>query len=240
MVNPRQVRDFAKATGKLAKTDRIDAAVLAHFAAAIRPQVRPIGDEQLRHLNEQVTRRHQIVEMLTAERNRLATMHGATRHDIQSHIEWLQKRLQELDNDLKQTIDQTPMWLERVNLLQSVPGIGPVVSSILLVELPELGHLSGKAISALVGVAPLNRDSGTMRGKRTIWGGRARVRAVLYMAALVATRYNCVIKAFYDRLLCKGKLKKVALSACMHKLLMILNAMVKTGISWQPNMAGGA
>ena len=240
VVNPRQVRDFAKATGKLAKTDAMDAAVIAHFAEAIRPQVRPLGDQQIRHLSEQVTRRQQLVEMLTAERNRLAAMHDATRQDIQSHIEWLQKRLQDLDADLEQTIRKTPMWVERVNLLQSVPGIGPVVSSLLLVKLPELGHLSHKAISALVGVAPLNRDSGTMRGKRTIWGGRARVRAALYMAALVATRYNPVIKAFYERLLCKGKLKKVALTACMHKLLTILNAVVKTGISWQPNIAGGA
>jgi len=237
VVNPRQVRDFAKATGQLAKSDKIDALVLAHFAEAIRPQVRAMADEQSRALNGLVTRRQQLVEMLTAERNRLGSMQGKARQDIQVHIEWLQKRLQDLDGDLEQMIRKTPVWQERMNLLRSVPGIGKVVSSVLLVGLPELGQLSARALSALVGVAPLNRDSGKMRGKRSIWGGRARVRAALYMAALVASRYNPVIKAFYKRLLSKGKAKKVALTACMHKLVVILNAMVKTGTAWQSPLA---
>lgn len=259
VVNPRQVRDFAKATGQLAKSDKIDALVLAHFAEAIRPQVRAMADEQTRELHGLVTRRQQLVEMLTAERNRLGTcpagvvpvsaastqqaehvpcrgaaeMKGKARQDVQVHIAWLRKRLQDLDDDLEQMIRKTPVWQERSNLLSSVPGIGQVVSRVLLVGLPELGQLSARAISALVGVAPLNRDSGKMRGKRSIWGGRAQVRAALYMAALVASRYNPVIKAFYERLLSKGKAKKVALTACMHKMVVILNAMVKTGTAWQ-------
>jgi transposase len=233
VVNPRQVRDFAKATGQLAKSDRIDALVLAHFAEAIRPQVRPMADEQTRELNGLVTRRQQLVEMLTAEHNRLSAMQGKAHRDIQAHIQWLRKRLKDLDDDLEQTIRKTPVWQERMNLLQSVPGIGQVVSSVLLVGLPELGQLGARAISALVGLAPLNRDSGKLRGKRTIWGGRARIRTALYMAALVASRHNPVIKAFYERLLSKGKAKKVALTACMHKLVVILNAMVKTGTMWQ-------
>jgi transposase len=236
VVNPRQVRDFAKATGQLAKSDKIDALVLAHFAEAIRPQVRAMADEQTRELNGLVTRRQQLVEMLTAERNRLGTMKGKARQDVQVHIEWLRRRLQDLDGDLEQMICKTPVWQERMNLLRSVPGMGNVVSRVLLVGLPELGQLSARAISALVGLAPLNRDSGKTRGKRSIWGGRARVRAALYMAALVASRYNPVIKAFYERLLSKGKAKKVALTACMHKLVVILNAMVKTGTAWQSQL----
>jgi transposase len=236
VVNPRQVRDFAKATGQLAKSDRIDALVLAHFAEAIQPQVRPMADEQTRELNGLVTRRQQLVEMLTAEHNRLSAMQGKAHRDIQAHIQWLRKRLKDLDDDLEQTIRKTPVWQERMNVLQSVPGIGKVVSSVLLVGLPELGQLKARAISALVGLAPLNRDSGKMRGKRTIWGGRARIRAALYMAALVASRHNPVIKAFYERLLSKGKAKKVALTACMHKLVVILNAMVKTGTTWQASL----
>jgi transposase len=240
VVNPRQVRDFAKATGQLAKSDKIDALVLAHFAEAIRPQVRAMADEQTRELNGLVTRRQQLVEMLTAERNRLGSMKGKAHQDVQVHIEWLGKRLQELDGDLEQRIRKTPVWQERMNLLRSVPGIGNAISRVLLVGLPELGQLSARAISALVGLAPLNRDSGKMRGKRSIWGGRARVRAALYMAALVASRYNPVIKAFYERLVSKGKAKKVALTACMHKLVVILNAMVKTGTAWQAPLGAEA
>lgn len=232
IVNPRQVRDFAKATGKLAKTDAIDAAVLAHFADAIRPQVRSLPDIQTRELGELVTRRRQVVEMITAEKARLAPMTGAMQQDITAHIEWLQQRLHDLDKQLQTLIRQTPAWCERVDLLKSVPGVGDVLSNTLLVELPELGCLSHKQISNLVGLAPINRDSGQMRGKRTIWGGRAQVRAVLYMGTLVAVRFNPVLKQFYERLRHKGKPAKVALTACMHKLLIILNAMVKHHTFW--------
>ena len=239
VVNPRQVREFARATGKLAKTDTIDANVLAHFAEAIRPELRPISDQQSRQLSELVTRRRQLVEMLSAEKNRKSASQGKMHQEIQAHIDWLEKRLQALDDSLRQTLQKSPLWLERANLLKTVPGIGDVVCTTLLSALPELGQLHAKQISALVGVAPFNRDSGTMRGKRTVWGGRAQVRSILYMATLVATRCNPVIKAFYQRLLGKGKPKKVALTACMHKLLIILNAMVKHSSPWQPNMAGG-
>lgn len=236
IVNPRQVRDFAKATGKRAKTDALDAAVLAHFAEAIQPNVSTITDEASQRMAELVARRRQIVEMLTAEKNRLGTARGSVRQDIEAHLEWLEKRLEELEAQLQQAIRQSPLWLERVNLLKSVPGVGEVTSSTLLVNLPELGSLSHKQISSLVGVAPLNHDSGKHRGKQVIWGGRAQVRAVLYMATLVASRSNPVIKAFYERLCQKGKPKKVALTACMHKLLIILNAMVKSATPWQPNL----
>ena len=233
VVNPRQVRDFAKATGKLAKTDAIDAQVLAHFAEAVQPPVRPLAKEEAQQLAEVVGRRGQIVEMLTAEKNRLGTVRGPMQQDIQAHITWLEARLAALEAQLKQSIEQSPLWLARVNLLQSVPGVGAVLSSTLLVNLPELGTLTHKQISSLVGVAPLNRDSGKKRGQRAIWGGRSQVRAALYMSALAATRYNPVIKTFYERLCAKGKLKKVALTACMHKRLIILNAMVRNGLPWQ-------
>ncbi|MBW4475136.1 MAG: IS110 family transposase [Stenomitos rutilans HA7619-LM2] len=236
IVNPRQVRDFAKATGKLAKTDAIDAQVLAHFANAVQPEVRPLADEESQQLAEVVARRRQLVEMLTAEKNRLGTVRGAMQQEIQAHITWLETRLEALEVRLKQSIEQSPLWLARVNLLQSVPGVGAVLSSTLLVNLPELGTLTHKQISSLVGVAPLNRDSGKKRGQRMIWGGRAQVRAALYMATLASTRHNPIIKIFYERLCEKGKLKKVALTACMHKLLIILNAIVKTGVPWQPNL----
>jgi transposase len=236
IVNPRQVRDFAKATGKRAKTDALDAAVLAHFAEAIQPNVSTIADEESQRMAELVARRRQVVEMLTAEKNRLGTVRGPVQQDIEAHIEWLEKRLEALEAQLQQAIQQSPLWLERVNLLKSVPGVGEVTSSTLLVNLPELGSLSHKQISSLVGVAPLNHDSGKHRGKQAIWGGRAQVRAVLYMAALVATQRNPVIKTFYERLCQNGKPKKVALTACMHKLLIILNAMVKNATRWQPNL----
>ncbi|HZC00810.1 MAG TPA: IS110 family transposase, partial [Gammaproteobacteria bacterium] len=219
MVNPRQVRDFARATGKLAKTDQLDAQVLAHFAEAVRPTPYPLPDAQTQELTALLTRRHQVVEMLTAEKNRLRTTRESVRQRVQDHIRWLEQELADLDDDLEHTLRESPLWREKDNLLRSVPGIGRVVSITLLADLPELGNLSRHQIAALVGVAPLNRDSGRFRGKRTVWGGRARVRAVLYMAALTATRYNPIIKAFYHRLCGAGKARKVALTACMRKLL---------------------
>ena len=207
-VNPRQVRDFAKAVGKLAKTDAIDAQVLAHFAEAVRPTVRPLPDAMTQTLAALVTRRRQLVEMLVAEDNRRRSAPAAIRADIQAHIDWLRKRLKDLDKELGQALRASPLWRAQEDLLRSVPGIGPTVTATLLAELPEPGTLDRKQIAALVGVAPLNRDSGTLRGKRSVWGGRAAVRAALYMAALVATRRNPVIRALYARLLAAGKVKK--------------------------------
>lgn len=237
IVNPRQVRDFARATGKLAKTDTIDAGILAHFAEAIRPEVRPLSNLQTQQLRELVTRRRQLVEMLTAERNRLRTMSGPAHCDIESNIAWLQERLKGLAQQMQQFIEQSPVWREQDDLLQSMPGVGPIVSRTLLAELPELGQLSHKQISALVGVAPFNQDSGKVRGKRSTWGGRASVRSVMYMAAVVGIRCNPIVKQFYQRLRQAGKLPKVALTACVHKLLIILNAMVKSRTPWQPNQS---
>jgi transposase len=233
-VNPRQVRDFAKAIGKLAKTDAIDARVLAHFADAVRPVVRPLPDAATQALGALVTRRRQLVEMLTAEENRRKTAPVAIRADIQAHITWLRKRLKGVDKELSQAVRASPLWREQEDVLRSVPGIGPVVSVTLLADLPELGTLDRKQVAALVGLAPLNRDSGTMRGKRTIWGGRATVRAALYMAALVGSRRNPVLQALYTRLVAAGKTKKVALTACMRKLLTILNALLKHRTRWAP------
>jgi transposase len=233
-VNPRQVRDFAKALGKLAKTDAIDAQVLAHFADAVRPPVRPLPDAATRALSALVTRRRQLVEMLTAEENRRATAAAPIRADIQEHIAWLRKRLKGVDKELSQTVRDSALWREKEQVLRSVPGIGPVVSVTLLAGLPELGTLNRKQIAALVGLAPLNRDSGTMRGKRTIWGGRAGIRAALYMAALVGSRRNPVLRALYARLLQAGKSRKTALVACMRKLLTIVNAMLKQQTMWTP------
>ncbi len=237
VINPRQVRDFARATGKLAKTDTIDAQVLAHFAAVIRPEVRPLPDETTQELTEMITRRRQLVEMLTAERNRLSRSRSAVRDRILSHIQWLETELSTVDSELAVRVQSSPVWREKENLLRSVPGIGPVVSCTLVGALPELGLLNRKQIAALVGVAPFNRDSGTMRGKRTVWGGRARVRAALYMAALVATRWNPPIHDFYEHLLAAGKPKKLALVACMRKLLTILNAIIHAGTPWVPHYA---
>jgi len=237
VVNPRQVRDFAKATGLLAKTDALDAAVLAHFAAAVRPTPRALPDAATQALAALVTRRRQLVAMLTAERNRLSSAPRALRAEIQAHIRWLQRRLGRLDEDLHQAIRTSPAWRAQDDLLQSVPGVGPVLARTLLASLPELGHLDRKAIAALVGVAPLNRDSGTFRGRRRVWGGRAAVRAVLYMGTLVAVRHNPVLRAFYQRLRAAGKLPKVALTACMRKLLTILNAMLKQQTRWNPSYA---
>jgi transposase len=235
MVNPRQVRDFARATGKLAKTDQLDAQVLAHFAEAVRPTPYPLPDAQTQELTALLTRRHQVVEMLTAEKNRLRTTRESVRQRVQDHIRWLEQELADLDDDLERTLRESPLWREKDNLLRSVPGIGRVVSITLLADLPELGTLSRHQIAALVGVAPLNRDSGRFRGKRMVWGGRARVRAALYMAALTASRYNPIIKAFYHRLCSAGKARKVALTACMRKLLIILNSMVKHQQTWTPD-----
>ena len=232
VVNPRQVRDFAKATGKLAKTDALDAQVLAHFAEVLRPALRPLPDAQTQALAALLARRRQLVEMLTAEKNRLSSAHTPVRTSLRTHIAWLERALSHTDRDLAHAIRESPVWREKDDLLQSVPGIGPVGTSTLLANLPELGTLTGKQIAALVGVAPLNRDSGTWRGKRTVWGGRAQVRAILYMSALTATRFNPVIRVFYQRLGAAGKAKKVALTACMRKLLIILNAMMKHRTRW--------
>ena len=234
VVNPRQVRDFAKATGKLAKTDTIDAHVLAHFAGAVQPALRPLPDASAQELRTLLARRRQLVEMLTAEKNRLRAATRRIRPQIQEHIHWLQRQLEDMDEDLGRTLRESPVWREKEDLLRSVPGVGPVLSLTLLTDLPELGTLGRRQIAALVGVAPLNRDSGTLRGKRTVWGGRAHVRASLYMATLVATRFNPVISAFYQRLCSTGKAKKVALTACMRKLLTILNAMIKHHRLWSP------
>lgn len=236
VVNPRQVRDFAKATGRLAKTDALDAAILAQFAEAVRPALRPLPDAATQALSALLTRRRQLLEMRTAEQNRLGSARSPVHKGIRAHITWLDHRLADLDLDLGRTIRESPVWREQDDLLQSTPGVGPVLARTLLADLPELGTLNRKQVAALVGVAPLNRDSGTLRGRRTIWGGRAPVRAALYMSALAATRFNPVIRAFYQRLCATGKAKKVALTACMHKLLLILNAMVKHRIPWQENV----
>jgi transposase len=232
IVNPRQVRDFARATGRLAKTDALDAQVLAHFAEAVRPAPRPLPDEAQQALAALVTRRRQLVEMLTTERNRLPLAQGRIRRDLQTHIHFLEQRLKAANDDLQQYLRESPVWRAAEQLLRSVPGIGPTTTVVLLAELPELGHLTPRALAALVGVAPLNRDSGTRQGHRTIWGGRAAVRGALYMATLVATRHNPVIKAFYRRLRDAGKPAKVALVAAMRKLLTILNAIMRTKEPW--------
>ncbi len=234
VVNPRQVRDFARATGKLAKTDALDAAVLAHFAEAVRPPVRPLRDAETQVLNSLAARRHQVMTMLVSEKNRLsATATVAVRPRIEVHIAWLERELDDLDKDLRQTLRQSSVWREKDDLLRTVPGVGEQLSLTLLAYLPELGTLDRRQIAALVGVAPFNRDSGSLRGKRTVWGGRARVRAALYMGALTASRFNPVIRDFYQRLLACGKPKKLALTACMRKLLVILNSMLKHRSSWR-------
>ncbi len=232
VVNPRQVRDFAKSTGKLAKTDGLDAQVLAHFAAAVRPEPRLLPDAQAQELSYILARRRQLIEMTTAEKNRLGSAPDIVKQRIQAHIAWLKQELANTDYDLRRCVKESPVWREQDNLLRSVPGVGPVLATTLLAELPELGTLNRRQIAALVGVAPFNRDSGTLRGKRTVWGGRAPVRAALYMATLVAARHNPVIRNFYQRLCTAGKAKKVALTASMRKLLTILNAMLKHRTPW--------
>lgn len=234
VVNPRQVRDFAKAAGRLAKTDVIDAQMLARFGEKMQPPVRPLPDAQTQALREVVTRRRQVVAMLTAERNRVAQATGWVRRQLKRHIAGLKRQLEALDRELKRLVQASLVWRARERLLSGVPGVGAVTATCLLADLPELGRLNRKQIAALVGVAPHNRDSGSYRGKRSVWGGRAAVRASLYMATLVATRYNTVIKAFYTRLCESGKPKKVALTACMRKLLTILNHMLRTNSPWNP------
>lgn len=235
IINPRRARDFAKASGLLAKTDRIDAACLAHFGQAMHPSLyQPSSDEE-RELAAMLTRRRQVVKMLSVERNHLASTADLTiRQQIERHIVWLEGELADIDNDLGQKIKASAQLSEQADIIRSVPGVGPVTTFTLLADLPELGKLNRKEITALVGVAPFNNDSGQRTGKRHTWGGRATVRATLYMAALSASRHNPVIRAFYERLLKAGKAKKVALTACMRKLLTILNAMVKTRKKWNP------
>jgi transposase len=240
VVNPRQVRDFAKATGRFAKTDRLDAEVLAHFGEALKPAPRPLPDEQQRQLDSLMVRRRQLIDMVVAEQNRLTSALPTAQTSLQRHIAWLQAELDDLEEEVQTLIRQTPAWRERDELLQSVPGLGSVTSASLLALLPELGQLNHKQIAALVGVAPFNCDSGKHKGKRIIWGGRADVRSVLYMATLSATRFNPLIRTFYQRLVAAGKPKKVALTACMRKLLTFLNAIVRSARPWQPNLSFGS
>ena len=234
LVNPRQLRDFARATGVLAKTDKIDALVLARFAATVRPKLRRLSDARERDLSALQARRRQLIEMLTAEKNRLEKASPRVAREMKGHIRDLERRVEALDKELQDLVRSCPDWRMKEQLLRGVPGIGPVLASTLLADLPELGTLNRRQIAALVGVAPLNRDSGVLRGKRSVWGGRAHVRAALFMNALVASRFNPVIKAFYQRLCATGKPKKVALVACMRKLLTILNSMLRNQTSWNP------
>lgn len=237
VINPRRVRDFARSTGQLAKTDKLDAKLLAHFAAALRPTPRPLPTDQEEHLTALLTRRKQLVEMLTVEKNRLSTVRPVMRSELEAHVAWLTERLASLDQDIDHFVQGSPLWQAKDTLLKSVPGIGRITASTLLAMLPELGTLNRQQIAALVGVAPLNKESGRKRGKRRIYGGRAPVRNVLYMAALSAKAHNPTIKKFYEHLLARGKEKKVALTACMRKLLVILNAMVRTQQSWRAETA---
>jgi transposase len=237
VVNPRQVRDFGKSTGQLAKTDAIDADLLALFAERVRPEPRPLPDEAAQHLSAILTRRRQLIEMLVAERNRLGTAPPSLRKSISEHIRWLERRLRAIDQDLDRAVQSTPAWRAKETIYRSVPGVGPTMARTLLAELPELGSLNRKQIAALAGVAPLSRDSGRSRGRRIVWGGRAVVRGVLYMSTLAATRHNPALAAHYRRLIEAGKPKKLALTACMRKLLVILNAMARTGTPWRAELA---
>jgi transposase len=233
VVNPRQVRDFAKALGLLAKTDRLDARVLAHFAASTQPPLRPLKSQDDTELDALMGRRTQLTDMLTAEKNRRGSAATkTTRDDVEEHIEWLEERIKELDEKLKQQLERSTVWQQKDKILQSVKGIGFVTSLSLLADCPELGQLNRHQIAKLAGVAPLNRDSGQQRGSRHIWGGRAQLRSKLYMATLAAIRSNPVIKAFYQRLIASNKPKKVAIVACMRKLLTIINVMVRENKLW--------
>ena len=233
VINPRQVRQFAKAIGQHAKTDKLDALLLAHFGQAVQPTPRPLKEADTQALSALLARRRQVVEMLVSEKNRLHSAHQQVRKDIQAHIHYLEKRLKDVDTDLQQWIQNSPLWRVNDELLQSMPGVGRTVSVTLLAELPELGQLNRKQIAAMVGVAPMNRDSGAYRGQRRVWGGRRQVRNVLYMATLSAIRFNAVIKQFYTRLRQHGKQPKVAIVACMRKLLTLLNAMLRDRTPWQ-------
>lgn len=234
VVNPRQARDFAKATGRLAKTDKIDAHVLACFAQAVDPRPSVLPDEEARALQAILVRRRQLLEMIVAEKNRSQMAPEAVAKRIAAHVRWLEKELERADGELDDAVRASETWRANEELLRSVPGVGPVLARTLLAKLPELGTIAPKRLCALVGVAPFNRDSGTLRGKREVWGGRAPVRAALYMGALVATRHNPVLREFYGRLLAAGKPKKVALVACMRKLLSILNAVMRDRVPWHP------
>jgi transposase len=238
VVNPRQVRSYARSIGQLAKTDRIDARLLARFAEAVRPEPRPLADDATRELDALVTRRRQLVGMITAERSRLDTAPALTRKQIKAHIGWLNRQLAKLDSDIDATIRRSPVFRAKEDLLKSVPGVGDQTARTLIALLPELGTMNEKKIAALVGVAPFNQDSGTLRGRRRVWGGRTRVRAALYMSALVASRHNPTLKAFYLRLRAAGKSAKLALVACMRKLLTILNAIIRDGSPWLVRPAG--
>jgi transposase len=236
LVNPGRVREFAKSIGLLAKTDKLDARLLARFAEAVRPMLTHLPDEQEQRLIALVTRRRQLIEMLVAEQNRLNTVRHSMRANLEEHITWLRQALADLDQEIQEFIQQSPLWKDKGDLLQSVPGVGPVTACTLLAELPELGRLDRKKIAALVGVAPLNDDSGHRRGKRRVKGGRSSVRNVLYMAALVASRFNPILRLFYQRLIQRGKVKKVALTACMRKLLTFLNAIIRDQQRWNPSL----
>ena len=233
VINARQIRDFAKSIGKLAKTDSIDAQVIAHYASAVRPQLRPLKDKLTQELAALVTRRRQIVEMIVAEQNRLASATAQNRRDIKTHIRWLKKRLAQIDTNIKGQIRKSPVFSNKDKILQSTPGVGPTTSATLISGVPELGTMDRKKIACLIGLAPLNRDSGRFKGRRMVWGGRAHVRAVLYMSTLSAIRFNPIIRQFYNRLTQAGKCNKVAITACMRKLLTILNAMVRDQRTWQ-------
>jgi transposase len=236
VVNARQIRQFAQATGRLAKTDAIDADVLAHFAEAIQPEIRPLPDDSHRELEALITRRRQLVDMRGAEQKRRQTAPKAVHPNIDQHIEFLSKQIDDIDAALRKLVRSTPVWREADELLQSVPGVGPVLSATLTALLPELGRLNRRQIAALVGVAPLNNDSGQKSGKRSVWGGRAPVRAVLYMAAHSAARYNPPLTSFYQRLITNGKTPKVALVAVMRKLLTVLNAIMRSHQPWTPSL----
>ena len=237
LVNPTRVRAFARAEGLLAKTDKIDARLIARFGATMKPEPQARRDQNQLELNQWVTRRRQLVLMVTAEKNRLQTAAPAMQAHISKHIAWLQADIELLEQQINQAIAANPHWAETAKRVESVPGVGSITASTLVADLPELGQLNRQKIAALVGVAPFNHESGKQRRQRRIFGGRASVRSVLYMATLSAVRHNPVIKSFYQRLLAKGKLKKVALTACMRKLLVILNAMVKTGQDWSPTIS---
>ena len=237
VVNAKRVRDFARATGQIAKTDKLDAKVLAHFAAAVRPAIRSLRTEQEEQLTALMTRRRQVIDMLTVEKNRLVTVRAKMRTEIEAHLQWLSNSLKKLDQEIEEFVESLPVWKEKDALLQSVPGIGRISSATLLAMLPELGLLNRQEIAALVGVAPVNKDSGQKRGRRRVYGGRADVRSVLYMAALSAKKFNPVIRKFYERLIQHGKEKKVALTACMRKLLVILNAMLHSNQPWRAQPA---